>query len=105
MKNSSPSSKTRNRLPGQIVLALLVLAGTFYAILITGPTDSTVNPVPTKITPSTTGVQNSPADSNAASTAQNHQTDGVIISGIIILAVVLIGTGLSLASFWKQKQT
>ena len=104
MNNSSPTSKLRNRLPVQIALALLVLVGTFYAILITGPTDSTVNPVPVRITPSTSAAQISPLDTAVPVPVQTHQTDGVIIAASIILAVVLIGTVLSLVSFRKHKQ-
>ena len=54
-----PASK-KNRFPVQIFLGILVLITIAAAILITGPTDDTVNPVPPTATPVPTSFTPSP---------------------------------------------
>jgi len=60
MKTSSNSPKKKTRLPVEIALVILVLAAVAVAILITGPTDDTVNPVPATATPIPTSFHSLP---------------------------------------------
>jgi hypothetical protein len=104
MKTSSNSPKKKTRLPVEIALVILVLAAVAVAILITGPTDDTVNPVPVTATPIPTSFTLSPVVTDSPNLMQSHQTDGVIIGAATVMAILLIGTGLALAPSLKQKR-
>ncbi|MEN6572679.1 MAG: hypothetical protein ABFD24_12650 [Anaerolineaceae bacterium] len=104
MKTSSNSSKKKIGLPLQIALVIVVLVAVAIAIIITGPTDDTVNPVPPTPTPIPTSFNLSPVVKEQVKPVQMHQTDGVIIGVTTVLAILLIGTGISLAPTLKKKQ-
>lgn len=104
MKTSPNPSKKKARYPVQIILVILVLAAVVVAVLITGPTDDTVNPVPPTATPIPTAFALSPVVTGKPNPMQTHQTDGVIIGTATVLIILLVGTALAIAPSLKQKQ-
>lgn len=104
MKTSHNSSKKKIGLPLQIGLVIIVLVAVAVGIIITGPTDDTVNPIPPTITPIPTSFDLAPVVKENTKPVQVHQTDGVIIAATTVLVILLVGTGLTLVPALKKKQ-
>ena len=97
-----PSSK-KNRFPFQIFLGILVLIAIVAAILITGPTDDTVNPVPPTATPFPTSFTPSPMVAGQANPATHSQTDGVILGVMSVMLILFVGTFVAILPSLKKK--
>ena len=102
-RSASNSNGKKRQLPIQIILGILVVAAVIVAILVTGPTDDTVNPVP----PTATPVPTMSALSTAAPTplihGQRSQTDGVIIGVASVMFILLVGTVIVIYPSLKPK--
>jgi len=87
-KPESKNKPLKRRLPIQLLLGILVLIAAVAALLITGPTDDTVNPVPATPTPAAL----SSTLSVPPVTTEHNQTDGVIIGAATVTIILLAGT-------------
>lgn len=98
-----PASK-KNRFPVQIILGILVLLAIAAAILITGPTDDTVNPVPPTPTPVPTSFTPSPIAAGQSNSTTYSQTDGVILGAISVMLILFVGTFVAILPSLKLKK-
>lgn len=97
-----PASK-KNLFPVQIFLGILVLIVIAAAILITGPTDDTVNPVPPTPTPVPTSFTPSPMAAGQTNPATYSQTDGVILGAVSVMLILFVGTFVAILPSLKKK--
>ena len=97
-KSESSNKPSKRRLPMQLLLIILVLIAVVAALLITGPTDDTVNPLPTSRTPAALSSTLSSPPVNG----EHNQTDGVIIGAATITIILLAGTVMVIRPFLKK---
>ena len=102
-RSASNSNGKKKQLPIQIILGILVVAAVIVAILVTGPTDDTVNPVPPTATPVPTLSTLSTAVPTPAVHGQRSQTDGVIIGAASVMFILLAGTAIVIYPSLKAK--
>ncbi len=97
-----PLSK-KFRFPVQVLLGILVLAAIAYAIMVTGPTDDTVVPVPPAHTPVPTAFPLHPVVASDEELPTSNQTDGVIIGAASVMLILVAGTIVALYPSLKKK--
>ena len=93
----------KNRFPVQIFLGILVLIAIAAAILITGPTDDTVNPVPPTPTPVPTSFTPSTLAAGQDPPPTYRQTDGVILGAMSVMLILFVGTFVAILPSLKKK--
>lgn len=95
MKKNSKNQKF-SILSLRFLLIVLVLAAVVVAIIIGGPTDSTVTPVRPTTTPIPTSFTLSPVVKENIIPPEHIQTDGVILAAVAVVVVICLGTMMAL---------
>jgi len=103
MKPQRKPTSRKSRFPVQIILGILVVVAVAYAILITGPTDDTVMPVPPTATPIPTEFILQPVVTEAPVFVMSEQTTGVIIGAASVMLIIVAGTVIAIYPSLKKK--
>jgi len=103
MKSQPKPTTRKNRFPVQIFLGILVALAVIYALLVTGPTDDTVVPVPPTPTPIPTEFALHPVVTEDTAFEPNNQTTGVIIGAVSVMLIILVGTGVAIYPSLKKR--